>query len=124
MRHRNANKKLGRRVAHRKAMFRNQIISLFEHSRIVTTEPKAKETRKIAEKLITIAKGKTEDRVANYNLKRQAYSILNDNGMVDKLFNEIGPLYKERNGGYTRIYKLGNRAGDAASMALLELVKD
>lgn len=123
MRHKFANKKLGRNVAHRKAMLRNQIISLITHNRIITTEAKAKETKRLAEKLITLARKSSDDKVKNLHLKRLAFEILNDRKLVDKLFNEIGPLYKERNGGYTRIYKLGRRAGDAAPMALLELVK-
>jgi len=104
-------------------MFRNQVIALFTHSKIVTTEAKAKETSRIAEKLITIARQMTEDKINTMNLKNSAFTILNDKKMVDKLFNEIAPAYKERNGGYTRIYKLGTRAGDAAEMAMLELVK-
>ncbi|HNY12005.1 MAG TPA: 50S ribosomal protein L17 [Candidatus Wallbacteria bacterium] len=123
MRHKDANKKLGRRVPHRRSMFRNQVISLFTHSKIVTTEAKAKETSRIAEKLITIARQMTEDKTNTMNLKNSAFTILNDKKMVDKLFHEIAPQYKDRNGGYTRMYKLGTRAGDAAEMAMLELVK-
>jgi large subunit ribosomal protein L17 len=104
-------------------MFRNQVIALFTHSKIVTTEAKAKETSRIAEKLITIARQMTEDKINTMNLKNSAFTILNDKKMVDKLFHEIAPQYKERSGGYTRIYKLGTRAGDAAEMAMLELVK-
>lgn len=105
-------------------MFRNQVISLLTNSKIITTEAKAKETRRIAEKLITIARGMNEDRTATMNLKNQANTILNDRKMVDRLFHEIAPSYKGRNGGFTRIYKLGTRAGDAAEMAMLELVKN
>jgi len=123
VRHREANKKLGRRTAHRQSMFRNQVISLLNNSKIITTEAKAKETRRIAEKLITLARGMSEDRTNTMNLKNQANCILNDRKMVDRLFHEIAPTYKDRNGGYTRIYKLGTRAGDAAEMAMLELVK-
>jgi len=123
VRHQLANKKLGRRVPHRRAMFRNQVISLFTHSKIITTEAKAKETCRIAEKLITIARQSSEDKAKNMHLKNSAFTILNDKKVVDKLFNDIAPQYKERNGGYTRMYKLGRRAGDAAEMAMLELVK-
>ncbi len=123
MRHQLANKKLGRRVPHRRSLFRNQIISLMTHDKIITTEAKAKETRRIAEKLITIARQLSDDKAKNMHLKNCAFTILNDKKMVEKLFNEIAPQYKERNGGYTRIYKLGRRAGDAAEMAMLELVK-
>ncbi len=123
MRHQLANKKLGRRVPHRRSLFRNQIISLMTHNKIITTEAKAKETRRIAEKLITIARQVSEDKAKNMHLKNLAFTILNDKKMVDKLFNEIAPQYKERDGGYTRIYKLGRRAGDAAEMAMLEFVK-
>ncbi|HBC75254.1 MAG: 50S ribosomal protein L17 [Candidatus Wallbacteria bacterium GWC2_49_35] len=123
MRHQLANKKLGRRVPHRRSLFRNQIISLMTHNKIITTEAKAKETRRIAEKLITIARQVSEDKSKNMHLKNLAFTILNDKKMVEKLFNEIAPQYKERDGGYTRIYKLGRRAGDAAEMAMLEFVK-
>lgn len=123
MRHQLANKKLGRRVPHRRSLFRNQIISLMTHNKIITTEAKAKETRRIAEKLITIARQVSEDKAKNMHLKNLAFTILNDKKMVEKLFNELAPQYKERDGGYTRIYKLGRRAGDAAEMAMLEFVK-
>jgi large subunit ribosomal protein L17 len=93
------------------------------HNKIITTEAKAKETRRIAEKLITIARQVSEDKSKNVHLKNLAFTILNDKKMVEKLFNEIAPQYKERDGGYTRIYKLGRRAGDAAEMAMLEFVK-
>jgi len=110
-------------VPHRRSLFRNQIISLMTHNKIITTEAKAKETRRIAEKLITIARQVSEDKSKNMHLKNLAFTILNDKKMVEKLFNEIAPQYKERDGGYTRIYKLGRRAGDAAEMAMLEFVK-
>lgn len=110
-------------MPHRRSLFRNQIISLMTHNKIITTEAKAKETRRIAEKLITIARQVSEDKSKNMHLKNLAFTILNDKKMVEKLFNEIAPQYKERDGGYTRIYKLGRRAGDAAEMAMLEFVK-
>jgi large subunit ribosomal protein L17 len=97
-------------------MFSNMSNSLFEHEIIKTTLPKAKELRRVAEPLITLAK---EDSVAH---RRQAFDRLRDKSAVGKLFNELGPRYKERNGGYTRIMKCGYRAGDAAPMAYIELV--
>src|SRR5687768_17098279 len=117
MRHGNANRKLGRTSSHRNAMFRNQLASLIESERIVTTLPKAKELRPIAEKLITLAKNDT------VHARRQAARQVPDDGLIAKLFDTIGPRFSTRPGGYTRIMKLGARRGDAAEMAILELVE-
>jgi large subunit ribosomal protein L17 len=116
MRHRESGRKLNRNSSHRKAMFRNMAASLMEHEAIKTTLPKAKELRRVAEPLITMAKS---DSVAN---RRLAFARLRDRGMVTKLFNEIGPRYKERPGGYLRILKCGVRTGDKAQMAIVSLV--
>lgn len=116
MRHRNIGRKLGRTSAHRTAMFRNMSASLVEHEVIRTTLPKAKELRRVIEPLITRAKS---DSVAN---RRIVFSRLRDKDMTAKLFEEIGPRYKERPGGYLRILKCGYRAGDNAPMAFVELV--
>jgi large subunit ribosomal protein L17 len=116
MRHRKSGRQLNRNSSHRKAMFSNMANSLFNHEIIKTTLPKAKELRRVAEPLITIAKN---DSVAN---RRLAFSRLRDKAMVGKLFTEIGPRYKERPGGYTRIMKCGFRSGDTAPMAYIELV--
>jgi large subunit ribosomal protein L17 len=109
-------RKLNRNSAHRKAMFRNMASSLFEHEIIKTTVPKAKELRRVAEPLITLAK---EDSVAH---RRQAFNRLRDRDAVTKLFNELGPRYVDRPGGYLRIMKCGFRPGDKAPMAYVELV--
>ena len=120
MRHRKIGRKLNRTSAHRKAMFRNMSASLFEHEIIRTTLPKAKELRRHAEPLITLAK---EDTVAN---RRLAFARLGNNhrarAVVTKLFEELGPRYKNRDGGYLRILKCGYRPGDNAPMAYVELV--
>jgi large subunit ribosomal protein L17 len=116
MRHRHGLRKLNRTSAHRLAMLRNMSNSLLLHERIKTTLPKAKELRRVVEPLITLAK---EPTVAN---KRLAFNRLRDRDIVVKLFNELGPRYKARNGGYTRILKFGFRVGDNAPMALMELV--
>ncbi|MDX1496375.1 MAG: 50S ribosomal protein L17 [Salinisphaeraceae bacterium] len=116
MRHRKIGTNLGRDSAHRQAMLRNMSISLFEHELIRTTVPKAKELRRVAEPLITLAK---EDSVSN---RRQAFDRLRNKAAVGKLFNELGPRYSERPGGYLRILKCGNRPGDNAPMAYVELV--
>ncbi len=116
MRHGKSGRKLGRTSAHRKAMFRNMVTSLFEHERIVTTEKKAKELRPIAEKMITLAKR------GDLHARRQALSYIQSKDVVAKLFDEIQSQFAERQGGYTRIIKTGNRQGDAAPMAIIELV--
>ena len=116
MRHRQSNRKLNRTTSHRLAMFRNMCNSLIQHEAIKTTLPKAKELRRFIEPLITLGK---EPTVANHRL---AFDRLRDREMVMKLFNELGPRYKARPGGYTRILKFGYRVGDNAPMALVELV--
>ncbi|MDH5602232.1 MAG: 50S ribosomal protein L17 [Gammaproteobacteria bacterium] len=116
MRHRHSGRQLNRNSSHRKAMFKNMSVSLFEHELIRTTVAKAKELRRTAEKLITLAK---VDSVAN---RRLAYSRLRDRDAVTKLFNELGPRYANRPGGYLRILKCGFRTGDKAPMAYVELV--
>ena len=116
MRHRKSGRQLNRNSSHRKAMFSNMANSLFDHEIIKTTLPKAKELRRVAEPLITMAKA---DSVSN---RRLAFSRLRDKAMVGKLFAELGPRYKDRPGGYTRIMKCGFRSGDAAPMAYIELV--
>jgi len=116
MRHRKSGRKLNRTSAHREAMFRNMAASLIKHELIRTTLPKAKELRRVAEPLITIAK---TDGVAN---RRLAFARLRDKQAVGKLFVEIGPRYRERPGGYLRILKCGFRPGDNAPMAYVELV--
>ena len=116
MRHRKAGRKLNRNSSHRKAMFRNMTASLVEHELIKTTLPKAKELRRIAEPLITLAK---EDSVAN---RRLAFDRTRNKATVGKLFSELGPRYENRPGGYIRILKCGFRSGDAAPMAYVELI--
>ena len=116
MRHQKSGRKLNRNSSHRKAMFRNMANSLFKHELIKTTLPKAKELRRVAEPLITLAK---EDSVAH---RRTAFDRLRDKETVGKLFEELGPRYQERPGGYLRILKCGHRAGDNATMAYVELV--
>ncbi len=116
MRHRKSGRHFNRTSSHRQAMFRNMAVSLIEHEVIKTTLPKAKELRRIAEPLITLAK---KDSVAN---RRLAFSRTRDKAAVGKLFVELGPRYLDRPGGYTRILKCGYRAGDSAPMAYIELV--
>lgn len=116
MRHRNIGRQLSRNSSHRKAMLKNMAASLMRHELIRTTLPKAKELRRVAEPLITLAK---EDSVAH---RRLAFARLRDREIVTKLFNELGPRYKARPGGYLRILKCGNRPGDNAPMAIVELV--
>ena len=117
MRHRNGLRKLNRTSAHRAAMLRNMCVSLLQHEAIKTTVPKAKELRRVVEPLITLAKEAT---LAN---RRLAFNRLRDRDIVTKLFNELGPRYKARPGGYTRILKMGFRIGDNAPMAFVELVE-
>ena len=116
MRHRKSGRKLNRNSSHRQAVFRNMAVSLMNHEMIRTTLPKAKELRRVAEPLITFAK---KDSVAK---RRLAFSRLRDRTAVTKLFNELGPRYRNRPGGYLRILKSGFRAGDNAPMAIVELV--
>lgn len=117
MRHRHGLRKLNRTSAHRLAMLRNMMVSLLKHEAIKTTLPKAKELRRVVEPLITLAKDPT---VAN---KRLAFNRLRDREIVVKLFNELGPRFANRNGGYTRILKMGFRVGDNAPMAYMELTE-
>jgi large subunit ribosomal protein L17 len=116
MRHRNIGRNLSRTSAHRRAMFRNMSVSLLRHELIRTTVPKAKELRRVAEPLITLAK------LDSVHRRRLAFARLRDREMVTKLFNELGPRYRARPGGYLRILKAGFRVGDNAPMAVVELV--
>jgi len=116
MRHQKTGRQLGRNASHRKAMFANMAVSLFTHEQIRTTLPKAKELRRVAEPLITLAKKPT---VAN---RRLAYARLRDRDAVSKLFDTLGPRFLERAGGYTRILKCGVRSGDNAPMAFVQLL--
>jgi len=116
MRHRKSGRQLNRNSSHRQAMFRNMSVSMIEHELIKTTVPKAKELRRVVEPLITLAK---EDSVAN---RRLAFSRTRSKSAVGKLFDELGPRYQERPGGYLRIIKAGFRTGDKAPMAYVELV--
>lgn len=116
MRHRKAGRRLGRTTSHRSAMLRNMVTSLFEHERIVTTTPKAKELRKLADRMITLAKR------GDLHARRQALAVIRSKKVVAKLFDELKDTYMDRNGGYTRIIKTGPRVGDAAAMAIIELV--
>ena len=116
MRHGNSNRKLNRTHEHRKAMFANMVCSLIEHEQIQTTLPKAKELKKIIDKYITLGKK------GSLHSRRQVISRLKQNSAVIKLFETLAPRYKERNGGYTRVLKAGFRYGDAAPLAVIELV--
>ena len=116
MRHGHAHRKLGRTTSHRTAMFANMAASLIKHEQIVTTLPKAKDLRPIIEKLITLGKR------GDLHARRLAMAELRSNDVVHRLFSDVAPRFADRNGGYTRVIKLGPRQGDAASMALLELV--
>ena len=109
-------KKLGRPSAHRKSMLRNLVTDLFKYGRIQTTQDRAKETRRMAEKMITLGKR------GDLHARRQALAYIYDEDVVRELFDNIAPKYAERNGGYTRIIKLGQRQGDTAEMVFLELV--
>jgi large subunit ribosomal protein L17 len=117
MRHHKSGRKLNRTSSHREAMFRNMAVSLLRHEQLVTTLPKAKELRRVAEPLITLAKNAS---LAN---RRLAYSRLRDRDMVGKLFDDLGVRFKDRPGGYLRILKTGYRRGDAAPMALVQLTE-
>ena len=118
MRHNKAGRRLGRTTSHRIAMFRNMVTSFFDNERITTTDAKAKELRSIAEKMVTLGKR------GDLHAMRQAASYIREKKVVTKLFTAIAPRYKERNGGYTRILKLGIRPGDNASMSIIELVEE
>ena len=117
MRHRVAGRKLGRRSEHREATLQNIVAQLLTHERVTTTEAKAREARSLAERIIT------KGRSGSVHDRRQAMALLTDKKAVQRLFDEIGPRFTDRNGGYTRIMKLQPRKGDAAAMALLELVE-
>ncbi len=116
MRHKVAGRKLSRSTDHRMALYRNLVTDLLRYEKIVTTEAKAKETRPLAEKVITLGKQ------GNLHARRQALAFVLDKQVVDKVFTELGPRYAQRTGGYTRVTKLGPRLGDGAPMAQLELV--
>ncbi|RLA97946.1 MAG: 50S ribosomal protein L17 [Deltaproteobacteria bacterium] len=116
MRHRKAGRKLNRTMAHRQMMLRNMVTSLFRHERISTTLPKAKEVRRLADRLITLGKR------GDLSARRQALRVINDKGVVKKLFAEIAPRYRDRSGGYTHLYRAGFRRGDGAPMSVIELV--
>ena len=116
MRHRWAGRKLGRTTSERKALMGNQVIALFSNERIVTTEAKSKELRSLADKLVTLAKR------GDVHARRQVKEVIADKTVVQKLFRVIAPRMKDRLGGYTRLLKLGQRQGDGAYMALIELV--
>ena len=116
MRHRLAGRKLNRTSSHRKALFANMSAALIKHEQITTTLPKAKDLRRVIEPLITLGKR------GDLHARRQALSVLKDRALVDKLFSTLAERYKGRDGGYTRVLKAGHRYGDAAAMAVIELV--
>mgnify|MGYP000361919955 CR=1 FL=1 len=116
MRHRKAGRRLNRTASHRKAMFKNMANALIKHEQIITTLPKAKDLRRVVEKLITLGKKDS------LHARRLAHAQLRDDGMTKKLFDVLADRYKERNGGYTRVLKAGFRYGDSAPMAVIELV--
>lgn len=116
MNHRKSGRKLGRSVAHRKALFRNMVTSLLEHEQIRTTDAKAKELRAIADRMITLGKRGT------LHARRQALETIRSKDVTSKLFDVLAERYRERQGGYTRVIKLGRRPGDAAEMSIIELV--
>jgi large subunit ribosomal protein L17 len=118
MRHNKSGRRLGRNSSHRSAMMRNMTISLISHEKIQTTDARAKELRKIVERMITLGKR------GDLHARRQAYQALNDKTAVARLFDMVAPRYKERNGGYTRIIKLNPRLGDNAPQAVIELVEE
>ena len=116
MRHGNAHRKFNRTAEHRRAMFANMAVALIQHEQIVTTLPKAKDLRPVVEKLVTLGKR------GDLHARRQAIAQIRDVAMVKKLFDVIGPRYKDRNGGYTRVVKAGYRYGDNAPVAVIEFV--
>jgi large subunit ribosomal protein L17 len=117
MRHGVVSRRFDRPIGYRQLMFRNLVTEILDHEKIKTTEPKAKAVQGMAEKMITLAKA------GNLHARRQALSFILDKRVTEKLFNELGKRYADRNGGYTRIVKLGMRMGDGASMVQIELVK-
>jgi large subunit ribosomal protein L17 len=116
MRHRNANRKLSRNTSHRRAMLRNLVTDFLDHGRLMTTLPKAKEVRPLAEKMITL--GKRD----NLHARRQVQAYVLREAIAKKVFDTIAPRFSDRNGGYSRIIKLGNRKGDGADLAIIELL--
>lgn len=118
MRHNKSGKRLGRNSSHRSAMMRNMVTSLLEHEKITTTDARAKELRKVADRMITLGKR------GDLHARRQAMEVIRDRKVVAKLFDMVGPRYKERSGGYTRIIKLGVRLGDNAALSQIELVEE
>jgi len=118
MRHNKTGRRLGRNSSHRAAMMRNMVTSLLDHEKITTTTTRAKELRKIAEKMITLGKR------GDLHARRQALQVIRDRKVVGKLFEMVGPRYKDRPGGYTRILRLGNRQGDNAPICQIELVEE
>ena len=116
MRHRKGLKKLGRSSSHRQAMLRNMVTSLLDHERIQTTDSKAKELRRVAERMITLGKR------GDLHARRQALSVIRSKEVTGKVFDELADRYRERPGGYTRVMKLGQRQGDAAPMSIVELL--
>ena len=116
MRHRKQHGKLGRTSAHRKALLRNMVTSLLDHERIETTDAKAKELRRVADRMITLGKR------GDLHARRQALSVIKDKGITAKLFDELAERYKDRPGGYTRVLKVRQRTGDAAPLSIVELV--
>lgn len=118
MRHNKSGKRLGRNTPHRTAMLRNMVTSLFEHEKITTTDARAKELRKVADRMITLGKR------GDLHARRQVLSVIRDQQVVAKLFEQIGPRYKDRPGGYTRIIKIGSRLGDNAPQSIIALVEE
>ena len=118
MRHQKAGRKLGRTSSHRDAMFRNMATSFFRHERIETTDAKAKELQKIVEKMVTLGKK------GDLHSRRQVLRVIHDKKVIKNLFDTIAPRYQDRNGGYTRIFKVGRRHGDNAPLSIIELVTD
>ena len=118
MRHNKSGKRLGRNTPHRTAMLRNMVTSLFEHEKLTTTDARAKELRKVADRMITLGKR------GDLHARRQVLSIIRDQKVVAKLFDQIGPRYKDRPGGYTRIIKVGTRLGDNAPQSIIALVEE
>ena len=118
MRHNKSGKRLGRNTPHRAAMLRNMVTSLFEHEKITTTDARAKELRKVVDRMITLGKR------GDLHARRQVLSVIRDQKVVAKLFDQIGPRYKDRPGGYTRIIKIGSRLGDNAPQSIIALVEE
>ena len=116
MRHRKSGRRLGRTSAHRKAMYRNMVPSLLEHERIQTTDSKAKELRRVAERMITLGKR------GDLHARRRAMRVIRDKGVTAKVFDQLAERFRDRPGGYTRVVKLGPRVGDAAPLSVIELV--